>query len=147
MDDFSGGLFYFGIISVMEAVTGVSLLNLREAIEASWASDTAYKAVHETANPALGNCYPTARIVQYFFPDTEIVEGTVWTGASLEKHFWNLLIKDGTEYHIDLSWRQFPAGSTVKAYEVRDRKTLGDSKDTIRRVELLLRRVRKHLKV
>ena len=123
----------------------VSMTKLREAIEASWGVDTAYLHVNEKGNPALGNCYPTSRVIQHFFPKMEIVEGQVWTGKKLEKHFWNLLIVDGMEYHIDLSWRQFPHGSVVKEYKIRDRKTLGDSEATIKRVELLLNRVKNFL--
>lgn len=72
----------------------------------------------------------------------EIVEGQVWTGIKLEKHFWKLLIVNGTEYHIDLSWQQFPHCSAVKGYKVRDRETLGYSEATIKWVELLISRVR-----
>lgn len=114
---------------------------LREAIEASWKPDTAYLGVSEEGNPALGNCYPTSRVVQHFFPKMEIVEGQVWTGTSTEKHFWNLLVSDGVEYHIDLSWQQFPHGSVVKEFKIRDRETLGDGEQTLKRVELLLGRV------
>ncbi len=121
------------------------MIKLREAIEASWSSDIAYLKVHKKGNPALGNCYPTSRVVQYFFPETEIVEGTVWTGKGLEKHFWNMQIIDGAEYHIDFSWQQFPIGSIIKEYKVLDRETLGDGEEAIKRVELLLSRVKKHL--
>lgn len=126
-------------------MSNVTMLRLREAIEASWGADTAYLQVQQDGNPELGNCYPTARVVQYFFPQTEIIEGQVWTGVAIEKHFWNLLTSDGNECHIDLTWQQFPPGSVVKEYKVRDRKTLGDSEPTIKRVETLLARVSKHL--
>lgn len=123
----------------------VNLPQLREAIEVSWGVDTAYLQAQEKDNPALGNCYPTSRVVQHFFPQTEIVEGTVWTGKAAEKHFWNLLVVDGVEYHIDLTWQQFPNGSVVKEYKIRDRETLGDSEATVKRVELLLGRVNRYL--
>jgi hypothetical protein len=122
-----------------------TMLQLREALEASWAADTAYLKVYDEGNPALGNCYPTSRVVQHFFPETEIVEGWVWTGESSEKHFWNLLMSNGHEYHIDLTWQQFPQGSLVKEYKIRDRETLGDGKETLRRIEILLHRVSSHL--
>jgi hypothetical protein len=123
----------------------VSMPRLREAIEASWGVDTAYLQAEEKGNPALGNCYPSSRVVQHFFPQTEIVEGQVWTGKATEKHFWNMLIIDDVEYHIDLTWQQFPHGSVVKEYKVRDRHTLGDGEVTIKRVELLLSRVNRFL--
>ena len=117
------------------------MLQLRYALESSWGSDTAYLGVFEEDNPALGNCYPTSRVVQHYFPDTEIVEGKVKTPSGTEKHFWNVLIVGETEFHIDLSWQQFPAGSYVDTYKIRDRQHLNDGEDATRRVELLLTRV------
>jgi len=115
-----------------------NMLHLRQALEASWSVDTAYHRVFQKGNPALGNCYPTSRVVQHYYPKTEIVEGKVQTPNGTEKHFWNLLTVNGTEYHIDLSWQQFPAGSYVKSYGIRDRNELNDGHDATRRVNLLL---------
>lgn len=123
----------------------VTIIMLREAIEASWGSDTAYLHVSEVGNPALGNCYPTSRVVQYYFPKMEIIEGQVLANEKLEKHFWNMIVDEGFEYHIDLSWQQFPPGSVVEEYKVRDRKTLADSESTVKRVDLLLDRVKRYL--
>ena len=92
-------------------------------------------------NRAFGQCYPTARVVQWFFSEVEIACGDVWTGTCAECHFWNVRIVGNTIEHIDLSWQQFPPGSTVQKFEVLDRMTLGDSPATIDRCELLLRRV------
>jgi hypothetical protein len=39
----------------------VDLIALREALEASWSARTSYGGVWEEGNPALGQCYPTAR--------------------------------------------------------------------------------------
>lgn len=124
--------------------TKVDMMNLRQAIEASWKPDTAYLEAKETDNPALGQCYPTSRVIQYYFPEAEIVEGEVVTEKGIEKHFWNIF---GTSYpiHIDLTWQQFPHGSRVKSWKVRDRYTLHDSQQTIERVETLLNRVRQHM--
>lgn len=124
----------------------VNMLSLRCAIEASWKPDTAYLEVFEHDNPALGQCYPTARVVQHFFPLTEIAEGEVWTNNGIEKHFWNILRKGEIEYHIDFSWQQFPHGSYVKTHKVRDREALGDSDKTLKRIALLLDRVNTELK-
>lgn len=41
------------------------LLLLREALEASWDEKTSYLGVKEKGNPALGQCYPTFRVVRY----------------------------------------------------------------------------------
>jgi len=122
-----------------------SMLELREALEASWDTATSYGGVSETGNPALGQCYPTSWVVQQFFSEVEIVEGEVWTGKTVEKHFWNILQSQGNEYHIDFSWRQFPAGSAVRSFKIRDRETLGDGPATIKRRELLLERVTSYL--
>lgn len=118
-----------------------SMVQVRQAIESSWGADTAYLGIFEEGNSALGNCYPTSRVVQHYFPDTEIVEGQVKTPDGTEKHFWNVLIIDEAEYHIDLSWQQFPAGSYVESYKTRDRNNLNDGEDVLRRVRLLLSRV------
>ena len=121
------------------------MTQLREAFEATWKPDTAYLKVSEKGNPALGQCYPTSRVAQFFFPEMEIVEGQVWTGKSTEKHFWNILIADGQEYHIDFTWQQFPFGTSVKSYKIRNRETLGDGEETVKRVELLHDRVKEYL--
>jgi hypothetical protein len=124
-----------------------SMLELREALEASWDEATSYGCVSEPGNPALGQCYPTSWVVQQFYPEVEIVEGEVWTGKTVEKHFWNILLSQGNEYHIDFSWRQFPAGSAVRSFMIRDRETLDDGPATIKRRELLLQRVTAYLAV
>lgn len=122
------------------------MLRLREALEASWDRQTAYGAVEQPGNPALGQCYPTACVVQHFYPATEIVKGKVWTGEREEIHFWNGLPVDGGWYHLDLSWQQFPAGSVVREFQMLDRRDLGDSDATIERCTLLLRRVESYLR-
>lgn len=132
----------------MNEKPNLDMLKLRAAIEDSWSSETAHPStVSQLGNPALGNCYPTALVVQHFFPDTVIIEGKIWTGKALEKHYWNMLVSDVNEYHIDLTWQQFPLGSVVKEYKIRNRETLGTSEITIKRVDLLLRRVVKYLKL
>jgi hypothetical protein len=122
------------------------MLRLREALRASWDTRTAYQAVAQAGNPALGQCYPTARLVQHFYPATEIIKGKVWTGATEEIHFWNGLPVGDTWYHIDFSWDQFPAGSAVREFAVLDRHDLGDSAATLERCALLLERVEAYLR-
>ena len=123
----------------------VALDRLRVAVEASWDARTAYRGTVRPGNPAFGQCYPTARVVQWFFPETEIACGDVETGSGVECHFWNVRADgDGVE-HIDLSWKQFPPGSTVISYRLLDRESLGDSPPTIERCALLLERVRARL--
>ena len=123
----------------------VDLLSLRTAIEKSWKPDTANLGVEAKDNPALGQCYPTSRVIQYFFPESEIVEGDVITPTSIEKHFWNVFLVRGGQVHLDLTWQQFPSVSSVKTWKILDRNNLGDSESTMKRVELLLERVRRNL--
>lgn len=123
----------------------VSLLQLREALEASWDEKTSYLGAQEAGNPALGQCYPTSKVVQFFFPDTEILKGTVDTGSTTETHFWNGIDVNGALYHIDLSWQQFPVGSTVQSFEILNRDDISDSEETVKRCALLLERVQKYM--
>jgi hypothetical protein len=53
------------------------MLLLREALTASWDKRTAYLEVERMGNPALGQCYPTSRTVQHYYPETEIIKGKV----------------------------------------------------------------------
>jgi hypothetical protein len=122
------------------------MLRLREALAASWDGQTAYGAIEQAGNPALGQCYPTARVVQHYYPATEILKGTVWTGATEEIHFWNALPVGDTWYHIDFSWDQFPRGSVVRDFVILDRHNLADSAATLERCALLLDRVGAYLR-
>jgi hypothetical protein len=124
---------------------GIDHLQLREALEAAWDQDTSYQCAVQEGNPALGQCYPTSRVIQRFFPNLDIVKGTVWTGESLETHFWNVLTVNEVAYHIDLTWQQFPCGSRVTSFEVLDRDCLQDSKETVERCRSLVERVVAHL--
>lgn len=119
---------------------------MREALESSWNPATAYLEARQTDNPALGQCYPTSRVVQLLLPEFEIVEGQVWTGKRDEKHFWNLLRTERGDIHIDLTWQQFPLGSVVRHWRVRDRDGLSDGAATLRRVDRLFKSVHAHLR-
>lgn len=121
------------------------MLRLREALEASWDMLTAYGAVAKVDNPAFGQCYPTARVVQHYYPATEIIRGKVWTGKKEEIHFWNGLPAGDKWYHIDFSWDQFPARSVIREFVVLNRHDLGDSEATLERCALLLNRVEAYL--
>jgi hypothetical protein len=56
-----------------------------------------------------------------------------------------MILVGDIEYHIDLTWQQFPKGSYVMSYIVRDRNELNDGEDAIRRVQLLQNRVQDFL--
>lgn len=122
------------------------MLCLREALAASWDKRTAYLEVEQVDNPALGQCYPTSRVVQHYYPETEIIKGKVWTGKAVDVHFWNGLRVGDDWYHIDLSWEQFPAGSTIQEFDILERRELNDSEGTMQRCLLLLKRVDDYLK-
>lgn len=117
-----------------------ALDRLERALRASWDDRTAHLG-GRADNRAAGQCYPTSRVVQWFYPEAEIVTGQVDTGVSLEDHFWNLLAED----RIDLSWSQFPEGSTIVTARVLDRTQLADSPPTVARCALLLERVQASL--
>jgi hypothetical protein len=119
----------------------VSLSRLRLALEVSWDSRTAYLGAFQSGNLALGQCYPTARVVQWFFPHFEIASGEIDTGPTLECHFWNVDPSRTPPVHVDLTFRQFGQGSAVKQFKILDRDSLGDSPPTIERCQLLLERV------
>jgi hypothetical protein len=121
------------------------MLRLREALAASWYSDTAYNGVEQAGNPALGQCYPTARVVLHYFPEAEIIEGKVWTGTREETHFWNGLRVGEEWHHLDLSWQQFPQGSIVRSFVVLEQREIVDSQATQDRCALLLRRVQERI--
>ncbi len=122
------------------------MLLLREALTASWDRRTAYLEVEEIGNPALGQCYPTSRVVQHYFPRTEIIKGQVWSGKTSEVHFWNGLRIGEEWYHIDLTWQQFSSGSVIQEFTVMERLELNDSEGTMMRCALLLKRVEDYMK-
>lgn len=115
-------------------------------MEASWDRSTAYLGAHRSGNTALGQCYPTSRVVQWFFPHLEIASGEVDTGAALEAHFWNIDPACNPAKHVDLTWQQFTEGSKVARFEILNRHALNDSPPTIVRCQLLLERVLMNLK-
>ena len=89
------------------APPNVELPALTRALEASWDHLTSYMGETRPDNPAYGQCYPTSRVVQWFYPEYEIVKGDVWTGASVEQHFWNVRGQDANAEWLDLSWKHF----------------------------------------
>lgn len=121
------------------------MLALRQAIEATWLPDTAFAQVSEPGNPALGHCYDTSRVIQHYFPEAQIVEGRVITPIREEKHFWTIFTDGSRTLHVDMTWQQFPHGSYVKSWFVRDRAKLNDGPETVKRIELVLQRVQQHL--
>lgn len=132
-------------IAIPELVGPIDLRHLTLALEASWDHRTSYQGATRPGNPAYGQCYPTSRVVQWFYPEYEIAKGEVWTGDSVEQHFWNVRGSGEHAEWIDLSWKQFPAGSVVRHFSLLDRTALGDSERARQRCALLLERVLSYL--
>ncbi|HEX8193361.1 MAG TPA: hypothetical protein VF552_10725 [Allosphingosinicella sp.] len=127
------------------SLPSVSLHQLKSALEASWDGATAYLGAHQPGNAAVGQCYPTARVVQWFFPELEIASGEVDTGSTIEAHFWNIDPASEPVRHVDLTWQQFAEDSQVSGFRILDRHAFNDSLATTRRCQLLLERVLKAL--
>jgi hypothetical protein len=127
------------------APPNVEVPALKRALEASWDHLTSYQAAMRPGNPAYGQCYPTSRVVQWFYPEYEIAKGDVWTGDRVEQHFWNVRGQGGNAEWLDLSWKQFPVASSVRHFSLLDRNSLGDSDRAKARCALLLERVLTHL--
>jgi hypothetical protein len=87
-------------------------------------------------NSAFGQCYPTARVVQWWFPECEIAAGDVDTGEGMEAFLVRTLRRD---YRLHLG--QFPPGSKIRQSRLLERDALNDSPSTIGRCQLLLERV------
>jgi hypothetical protein len=128
-------------VAVLGPSGRIDITRLARALESSWDHLTSYQGATQPNNPAYGQCYPTSRVVQWFYPEVEIARGDVWTGHRIERHFWNIRSSGKAAEWIDLSWQQFPPGSVVQNHQVLDRHTLGDSPATVERCALLLRRV------
>jgi hypothetical protein len=123
----------------------MKMLRLREALEMSWDTETSYRALQQTDVPSYAQCYPTARVVQHYYPTSRIIQGTVWTGTTDEKHFWNVIDSDGAQIVIDFTWSQFPHGSIVKDCVELKSEASSDSETAKRRCALLLQRVQRYL--
>jgi hypothetical protein len=72
------------------------MLRLREALEASWDKQTAYQNVEQAGNRAYGQCYPTSRVMQHFYPAAEIIKGKVWTGERVKRSIFGMLCWSAT---------------------------------------------------
>jgi hypothetical protein len=131
----------YGLIMKASSLPAVTLPRLSSALEASWDRRTAYLGACRPGNPALGQCYPTSRVVQWFFPRLEIACGEVDTGSGFEAHFWNVDPACSPAEHVDLTWRQFAPGSKRGRFKILDRGALNDTPPTVARCKLLLSRV------
>ena len=86
----------------------MKLKKLKSALVKSWSKDTCYPPMGDDwsrENPALGQCYVTALIVNDYFGGM-ILEAKFKDGSA---HFWNLV--DGEE--VDLTRSQFDEGEII----------------------------------
>ncbi len=86
----------------------MNLLEFRDKVERAWNEHTSYNNYDENDwfhDPAFGQCAVTACLVTEYF-GFKIKRGVV---KDFGTHYWNYY--DGID--IDLTWRQFPAGSTL----------------------------------
>ena len=119
----------------------VDMLLLRHALEVSWSKETSYLGGFDPANSALGQCYVTARVVEHFFPETQVVKGDVWSATTIDTHFWNVLPVGKEMIPIDFTWQQFSPGSYIRSYRRVLSDISADREVTRQRYELLKSRV------
>ena len=125
-----------------------TLEELKQAIEASWGSDTCFDASEWTSgNPARGHCVVTSLVVQYFFGGDLLKVVTVFNGHD-ESHYYNLL-PDGST--LDWTRQQYPADQplTPSVVNLRGfanaRDKMLHEEHTRQRYELLLERAKRKL--
>lgn len=83
-------------------------LEFRSRVERSWSPESAHPDSHFD-DPANGQCAVTALLFYNHF-GALILKSTVCTpDGGRHRHYWN--VHEGMD--IDLTWRQFPLGSTV----------------------------------
>ena len=134
---------YFSGLAKPKAWEGTrpSLPALASSLRGSWDALTAYAGNFDRANPAAGQCYPTSRVVEWFYPDYPVVRGEVITQLGIEHHFWNVRGGSQGTDTIDLSWEQFPPASTISWFDYLLSDASADSPGTQHRCHLLLMRV------
>lgn len=87
----------------------MDLITARELVESFWGKDTTYSPKdYDGKDPAYGQCVVTALVVQ------DLCGGSIVCGEANEngkrvRHYWNRI--NGLD--VDLTWRQFRAGTTV----------------------------------
>jgi hypothetical protein len=112
----------------------VHLLDARAAIERSWSSTTTFcPEGWEEHDPAWGQCGVTAvLLVDLFGGELRRGQAVLPDGTSTT-HYWAVL--DGVD--TDLTWRQFPVGTTLAAIEPIDRDVILANRWMIGRFEEL----------
>jgi hypothetical protein len=110
-----------------------------DVIRRAWSKETsANPAEWSKTNPARGQCAVTALVVQAVSEGKLIRTTVTLPDGTTESHYANLV---GHGVIIDLTDEQFPAGSTFAAWEERDRDYVLSFPDTVRRYNVLTRRL------
>lgn len=110
---------------------GADRASLFDAIRDAWGADTSLDDGWTANRPALGQCAVTALVIQDYLGG-QLLRAEV-EGVS---HYWNVV--QGTE--IDLTRHQFTNFAPVDVAK-RSRKYVVSFPDTVRRYEVLRRRV------
>jgi hypothetical protein len=95
----------------------VSILEFRESVESAWSPETAYKPDPDM-DPAWGQCAVTALLFHEHFGGQ--IQRAVVVGPEAQafrvRHYWNVFLGQP----IDLTWRQFPVGSSLNTSRIED---------------------------
>lgn len=116
---------------------------LEKALKLSWSKNTCYPPMENewsTDNPALGQCYVTALVVQDYLGG-KILKARFDDGVA---HFWNIV--DGKE--VDLTRSQFDDKEEIPEPVVVERKDLEHNsmyKEYNKRYEILKERVKRFI--
>lgn len=92
------------------------MINFRERVEAAWCKNSSYCPEDwGSTDEAWGQCAVTAVLLQEVWGG-ELVRG--WAVNEREhirtRHYWNHV--NGID--VDLTWRQFPVGTTIQDREI-----------------------------
>jgi hypothetical protein len=99
----------------------MDLITLRTAIERAWTATTTYcPGEWEDQDPAWGQCAVTSvRVAESFGGD--LMQGTASLPSGVTtRHYWNRV----AGLPLDLTWRQFPAGTQLMDAETASREVL-----------------------
>lgn len=122
----------------------MSLIELRELLEACWDKDTTYCVEdYDYHDASWGQCAVTALVVQDYFGG-DLRKGEAFRGNYSTRHYWNLL-PFGQD--TDLTWRQFPIGTRLRKVQSANRKQLLKNKWMVERYEKLKNKVEHLIKI
>lgn len=128
------------VSAARQQMTYRSIEDVKAALEQAWSADTSMVPGRWTGeNPQLGQCAVTALIVSDLCGGQVLVSKVNGEGS----HYWNRL-PNGED--VDLTFEQFPSGTSISPPRERDAEELLANEDTRRRYITLASRVRELLK-